>query len=167
MHWLSCLQEIPLNGLFGKKEFTNFYWEIRKETLTVPFQDIFEIDCVGDPLAGYERLGESPDADVHRAGSRLWSQASEVDGLLCEHIALPALALICGEPETRVREGSWQRTSMYWKCQESTLVVRSPTRGNTCIWRMTHCLTIQWTRSEKRFIHRTHGRKYLFQRKRE
>lgn len=106
MHLITLLERDSSEWVIWGKEFTNFYWEIRKETLTVPFEDVFEIDCVGDPLAGYERLREPPDADVHRAGSRLRSQASEVDGFLRERIALPALALICGEPETRVREGS-------------------------------------------------------------
>lgn len=89
-----------------EKEFTNRDWEIPKEILTIPLKDVFEVDRVGDPLAGDEGLCEPPDADVHGPGSRLRGQPGEVDGLLCECIALPALAFICGEPAAGVREGS-------------------------------------------------------------
>lgn len=99
---LSWLKEIPLNGLFGKRSLQISPGDSPEETLTVPLQDIFEIHGVGDPLAGYERLCEPPDADVHGPGSGLRSQAGEVDWLLREDVALPALALICGEPETGV-----------------------------------------------------------------
>ena len=130
--WVPWLKEIFSEWVIWEKGFTDFWWEIPKETLTIALKDVFEIDCVGDPLAGNERLCESPDADVHGPGPRLGSKPSEVDGLLCEHIALPALAFICGEPETRVREGSWQRTSMDWGYQESNLALWSQTRGHPC-----------------------------------
>lgn len=102
MHLIILVERDSSEWVIWEREFTNFSWGLPEETLTVPLQDIFEIHGVGDPLAGYERLCEPPDADVHGPGSGLRSQAGEVDWLLREDVALPALALICGEPETGV-----------------------------------------------------------------
>lgn len=80
-----------------------------KEVLTVPFKDIFKVNGVGDPLASQERFCETPNADIHGPSSRFWSEAGKVDGLPGEHVGLPALTFVCGEPETTIREQLWQR----------------------------------------------------------
>lgn len=100
MHLIIRVERDSSEWVIWEKEFTDFWGEIPKETLTVPFKDVFEINGIGDPLTGNERLCESPDADVHGPGSRLGSKPGEVDGFLCEHVALPALAFVGGEPET-------------------------------------------------------------------
>lgn len=106
MHLTVLVERGSSEWVLWEKEFTNRDWETLKEILTIPLKDVFEVDRVGDPLAGDEGLCEPPDADVHGPGSRLRGQASEVDGLLCECVALPALALIRGEPAAGAREGS-------------------------------------------------------------
>jgi len=84
-----------------------------KEVLTVPFKYIFKINGVGDPLASQERFCETPNADIHGPSSRFWGQAGKVDGLPGERVGLPALTLVCGEPETAVRGQLWQTIHMY------------------------------------------------------
>ena len=62
--------------------------------LTVSGEQVPEVDGDGDPVLAQEGVSVAPDTDIHRASSRLWSQTSEVDGILSKVVHAPALSFI-------------------------------------------------------------------------
>ena len=66
-------------------------------SLTVPGEQLPEVDGEIDPVLADDRVPVAPDADVHGACARLRGQACEVDGLLGEVVHTPALALVRGK----------------------------------------------------------------------
>ena len=79
-------------------------------SLTVPGEQLPEVDGERDPVLADDRVPVAPDTDVHGACARLRGQACEVDGLVGEVVHTPALALVRGKPTQKQNVEKIQKT---------------------------------------------------------